>query len=173
MIYLRQANSMIVLQKAYRARTRTKWLTRLTIAVAIFSASPTAIIAQDYSNIQQVLQQHCVECHGPQQREGGLRLDRAPWILRGGDSGPIIAREHAAESELYKRITSTGDDRMPPEGPALSLEDIARLEHWINSNLPGLPTDEPMVNDDIRLQHWAWGKQALQQVRECGCSQNK
>lgn len=111
--------------------------------------------SQEYAAVQQVLQKHCIECHGTAKSEGGLKLTRAVTLLNGGDSGPVIVRGHAAESELIRRINSTGDDRMPPEGTGLSQEEITLLSKWIDADLPGLPTDEA-PDEDPRLNHWAW-----------------
>lgn len=34
-----------------------------------------------------LLERHCFDCHGPDEQEGGLRLDVKSDALRGGNSG--------------------------------------------------------------------------------------
>lgn len=131
-------------------------LLNIFILTVCLLASPNARSeADDYQAIQQILKQHCISCHGPMKKEGGLRLDRGTSILQGGDSGPALTRRSSQASELIRRVTSSDEDRMPPEGAQLSAEEIQKLTQWIDADLPGLPTDEE-ADEDIRLKHWAW-----------------
>lgn len=137
-------------------RFRKSLLSNITLLIVCCLLSPN-IRGEDhsYQAIQQILKTHCISCHGPAKKEGGLRLDRANSILQGGDSGPALTRRNAQTSELIRRISSTAEDRMPPEGTQLSAEEILKLSQWIDADLPGLPTaEEP--DEDIRLKHWAW-----------------
>ena len=53
----------------------------------------------------------CVECHGEDSQEGGLRLDSRGSILRGGEYGPIAIAGNGTEGELLDRIrTADADD---------------------------------------------------------------
>ncbi|MFZ4819716.1 MAG: c-type cytochrome domain-containing protein, partial [Limisphaerales bacterium] len=59
-----------------------------------FAGTPSAEqVAFFESRIRPVLVEHCYECHSAQSAKlkGGLLLDSRAGVIRGGDSGPIIA----------------------------------------------------------------------------------
>ena len=41
-------------------------------------------------DIQPLLVNHCLKCHGPEKQKGGLRLDIKASALKGGDDGKVI-----------------------------------------------------------------------------------
>ena len=62
-----------------------------------------------------------------------MRLDDGAAALAGGNSGlAIIPGEKAADSKLLRLVAGLDPDlKMPPEGPALSPEDVGKLRAWI------------------------------------------
>src|SRR5262245_11555276 len=66
-------------------------------------------------DIQPILESRCHRCHGAKLREAGLRLDLRRTALQGGDSGAVIVPRSPAESRLLARVSSKGDEIMPPE----------------------------------------------------------
>ena len=85
-------------------------------------------------DIQPILRDHCVECHGPSQQMRGLRLDRRRDALpnRVGANGARITPGNSAASALYLRVSGTASGaRMPPAGP-LPGEQIALIKAWID-----------------------------------------
>ena len=97
--------------------------------------APRAI---DYGEaIAPILAQHCLECHGPdaEQREAGLRLDVRKSATAELESGTrAIVPKQPQSSELVRRITSTGEERMPPVDHVTSLSsgEIQALTRWID-----------------------------------------
>ena len=73
--------------------------------------------------IQPLLQQNCVKCHGTEKQKGKLRLDSKEAAMKGGKDGLVIVAGEADKSEMYRRITlpKGNDDVMPNEGPHLHL----------------------------------------------------
>ena len=70
-------------------------------------------------DIQPLLREHCVECHGPSQQMRGLRLDRRRDALpnRVGANGARIVPGDSARSVLFRRLTGTqAGPQMPPAG---------------------------------------------------------
>src|SRR3954453_13884818 len=63
----------------------------------------------DYDrDIKPILEQYCFKCHGPEKQKGGLRLDRKPSALKGGDSGePAVVPGSSLRSHLIQLVTST------------------------------------------------------------------
>ncbi len=86
------------------------------------------------SDIQPLLRDHCVECHGPSQQMRGLRLDRRRDAMpnRVGANGARIVPGNSAGSPLYRRVTGIQPGaQMPPAGP-LRPEQINVIKAWID-----------------------------------------
>jgi mono/diheme cytochrome c family protein len=83
--------------------------------------------------IRPILEQRCLGCHGEEKQRGSFRLDQGRAALKGGDSGVAIVPGKSAESPLIHRVMGNdGVDRMPPEGEALTPEQVAQLARWID-----------------------------------------
>lgn len=85
--------------------------------------------------IDPIFQNRCIECHNPNKMKGDLRLDTPEMILAGGETGDVLIPGDAEGSELFRRVIlpAHDDDRMPPEGDPLTLEEIELLRWWISS----------------------------------------
>jgi hypothetical protein len=81
--------------------------------------------------IRPVLVQHCYKCHSAQAKrvKGGLLLDSAESLRKGGDSGPVLIAGDPAGSLLVKALRYE-DVQMPPDGK-LPDRVIADFEAWI------------------------------------------
>ena len=82
-------------------------------------------------HVRPLLQSKCVSCHGPEEQEGGLRLDSQAAVLKGGDSGPAVVAGDPAASLLLKAVRHTAGDKlkMPPK-ETLGAAEMAALERW-------------------------------------------
>ena len=126
------------------------------LATAITAAAGNAAAADvDYeTQVRPLLRNRCLSCHGALRQMGGLRIDTAAALLTGGDSGPTIEPGKANASELIARVSSTDDSiRMPPEGDALTAEEVALLTRWIAA---GAPRPEDETPDLSPSDHWAF-----------------
>jgi hypothetical protein len=85
-------------------------------------------------DIKPVFAKRCYSCHGAEQAEASLRLDRKTEAMRGGNNGPILVAGKSAESRLIAYVTGKNDDDtiMPPEGEPLSTTEIAMIRTWID-----------------------------------------
>lgn len=97
----------------------------------LLAAEPSTVTFS--RDIQPILAKHCVLCHGPDESEAGLRLDRAS----DGDGvhaiGSVITPGDAESSELLRRITTDDDaERMPPDAEPLDAAEVALLRQWID-----------------------------------------
>ncbi|HZU37182.1 MAG TPA: DUF1549 domain-containing protein, partial [Gemmataceae bacterium] len=137
---------------------------RLAAAVAgtlvVLFATPDLIAAEnpvDYGReVKPVLTAHCYACHGALQQKGGLRVDTAALIAKGGDSGPALVAGHADKSLLVDHLLGRhGQRHMPPRGvgEALTSVEIARLSAWINEGARAPLGEKP--EPDPRA-HWAF-----------------
>jgi mono/diheme cytochrome c family protein len=124
------------------------------IAVAGAAAGVTAADKVDFvKDIQPVLQQNCIRCHGPEKQKAKLRLDSRGAALEGGKNGPSLVEGDGARSELVRRISlpKTDDDFMPSEGEPLSKEQIAQIKKWIDEGAvwPGTAVPKESANAKV------------------------
>ena len=86
--------------------------------------------------VRPLLERRCLECHGEETAEGGLRLDAIAGLSKGGRSGPAI-RPNAADESLVLQAVRRLDEAlaMPPEHP-LDKDEIAILTEWIDGGAP-------------------------------------
>lgn len=92
--------------------------------------------------IQPIFDNYCVSCHGHNKSKGGLRMDTAELLLKGGDSGSCLEPATAKDSLLGQRIhlATDDDDHMPPDGkPQLTQRELTLLTWWLDA---GAPTDK-------------------------------
>ena len=109
------------------------------VAIGLFSYWIFGSIATtdevDFSTeIKPILNKHCTTCHGGVKKLGDLSLLFEADAFKAGKSGrPAIVKGDASGSELYRRIShSDAFERMPPEGPGLTNEEINTVKKWIN-----------------------------------------
>ena len=82
-----------------------------------------------------MLKERCVECHGPDQAKGGLRVDSFAALAKGGEHGPVMIAGRGGASSLVERMTlpAGNDERMPPDNkPAPSNDEIQLVRWWID-----------------------------------------
>ncbi|RPI54022.1 MAG: hypothetical protein EHM55_12070, partial [Acidobacteria bacterium] len=112
-------------------------------------------------DVQPILRQHCVECHGPSQQMRGLRLDRRRDALpnRVGANGARIVPGNSSASPLYLRLTGNGSgSQMPPDGP-LRQEQISVIQTWIDQGAewPDALSGDTMTSEPdpavVRMMH--------------------
>ncbi len=109
------------------------------------------------TRVKPLLAKQCGECHGPQKQQSGLRIDSAKGMLEGGDSGTAVVPGDSAKSLLVQAISGAeGVSKMPPEGPALSADEIALIRKWIDDGAKS-PADE--ITDAAaskQSDHWSF-----------------
>ncbi|MGB7327694.1 MAG: PSD1 and planctomycete cytochrome C domain-containing protein [Rubripirellula sp.] len=148
------------------------------VCVTVAAAEPTVDFARD---IAPLFQQHCIECHGTADQNGGLRLDQSQSIFAEADSGErAVVRGEPDNSELLSRITSTHeDDRMPPEGDRLTTKEIETVRRWIQSGAdwPAMENADDTADgqDEAGTSHWAFqpiARAELPSVKDAAWSQH-
>ena len=110
----------------------------LASLMAVVVVSQSAALAEtkvDFAkDIQPILEQNCVKCHGEEKQKGKLRLDSKDAAFKGGKEGPALTAGSADKSELFRRINlpKSDDDFMPSEGEPLTKAQIDAIREWIN-----------------------------------------
>ncbi|MGZ8900421.1 MAG: DUF1549 domain-containing protein, partial [Limisphaerales bacterium] len=108
-------------------------------------------------DIEPILSANCFKCHGPDNQESGLRLDRKQTALKGGERGTPILAGRPSESLLFRAINGGGEDvpKMPKDGDPLENEQIDLIRAWIEQGAERPDDSEPIVENDPR-DHWAF-----------------
>ncbi|MCI0387246.1 MAG: PSD1 and planctomycete cytochrome C domain-containing protein [Acidobacteria bacterium] len=114
-----------------------------TLCVLAFALIGFSFIHTAHSDAQQVqtpdkeffsiLNQKCIQCHGPSVQMAGLDLRRLETILKGGEKGPAIIPGNAEASLIYRRVAGLEKPVMPMAPlPPLTQQEIAVLKSWID-----------------------------------------
>ncbi len=106
------------------------WNTLVGICLLFPGADPRDNLFE--TRVRPVLVAQCQSCHGPEKQKGGLRLDSAEAFALGGETGPLVDRDHPEKSILLKSLSHTDDLKMPPKGK-LPSKDIQAIEAWVRS----------------------------------------
>ncbi len=141
----------------YKFTTVVRALTQntffLVFLMPFFSLSAKVNFEDD---VLPLLQDYCMDCHGPEKQKSGFRVDRRVYMLKGGDSGfPAVVTGDLKKSFLLELIKSKDpEERMPPKGDPLFDDEIALLEQWIKEGAvwPGQMDDKLEEGTD----HWSF-----------------
>ena len=97
---------------------------RLIVVALTVTSMGFAADAVDYvQEVKPLLEKRCYACHGRVKQKAGLRLDAGQLVLDGGDDGKVVVPGNGSASQLIARVSSPdADERMPPEGAALSAD---------------------------------------------------
>ena len=103
----------------------------------IFLMSGYTVVSAQQDLAQQVyaiFQQNCLNCHGPH----GAFTEEIVIESAGGlvNSGAVVPRKPAIESELYKRLWEADPAKRMPLGGQLSPQAILTIGNWIQAGAP-------------------------------------
>ncbi|MBL9211022.1 MAG: PSD1 domain-containing protein [Opitutaceae bacterium] len=84
----------------------------------------------------QVLETHCVECHGGEKTKAGLDLTTRAALLRGGESGAAVVPGRPEASLLVRLVSHRDEPGMPHKQDPLSAELQAVLTDWVAAGVP-------------------------------------
>lgn len=102
--------------------------------------------------VRPVLEAKCVACHGGADPKGGLRLDSAEGLKKGGQSGAVVVAGRSASSEIVRRVSLpiSHKDAMPPAGRRpMTVSEAALVRWWIDQ---GASVDATLADLEIDPQ---------------------
>jgi mono/diheme cytochrome c family protein len=126
------------------------------------------------SKVRPVLLANCLGCHGPEKQKGGLRLDSRAAVLKGGNTGPVVAPGDPEGSVLVEAIGYESDTQMPPKGK-LPDREIRALTEWVKMGAPwpesvakseSVAAVDPAKPRPDQRNHWAFRPVATPAVPE-------
>ncbi|MGE3818365.1 MAG: PSD1 and planctomycete cytochrome C domain-containing protein [Isosphaeraceae bacterium] len=128
----------------------------LTLATALSTATaaePEPAAPEFFQErVAPILERRCLRCHDQTSAKGGLALDRAETLLKGGVGGPAIVPGNADESYLLEMVSGDPPE-MPQKGDPLTPEEVADLRAWVER---GARWPEGLVLKDRRLEGQTW-----------------
>jgi len=134
-------------------------------ATAVESATPVKPatpeeIAFFEARVRPLLVKHCYECHSESAKslKGGLKVDGAEALLKGGDSGTALVPHKPEESPLIEAVRyASADLQMPPAGK-LKDEEVADLVKWVEQGAT-FPKTETVATNRRKAMTIEEGKQ--------------
>ena len=107
-------------------------------------------------DVQPLLAEHCVKCHGPEKHKGELRLDHKAGAFKGGESEePGIVPGDSGKSRVFQMVTAKKEaERMPPKGERLTAQlrmdalNVANHSQFDNPNLDPTSTNFGKVTNN-------------------------
>ncbi|MBC7852079.1 MAG: DUF1549 domain-containing protein, partial [Pirellulaceae bacterium] len=141
---------------------------RLSIIVVGLAICPAGLFAGDEKpvdfarDVRPILQGKCWECHGADKQKGALRLDHRDGLLKPAESGGVaVTPGKIDESELIRRVEAVDvSERMPPDSPPLSREQIEVLRAWVKQGAKWPESSQTVrtagtITPEDR-QHWSY-----------------
>ena len=115
----------------------------LLFAVSFLRLPILASPAPDYSAVQAIFSQHCLDCHTSKDPEGSLVLEDFESLSKGGELGAAFVSKHSADSLLVQmiegRFEKEGKKKIMPPGKRAKLTDeqIQTIRFWIDAGAIG------------------------------------
>ncbi len=129
-------------------------MNRPLTAITLLATAASAPAAVDYlRDIKPLFATACLQCHEAKKPKGGLRLDTAAALMKGGDSGTSITAGKADESLLFQVLNGPHGDipQMPYKRNPLTVEQVSLVKQWINDG-----AKVPAVEEPSKWTHWAF-----------------
>ena len=105
-------------------------LCQILLAAGLAAAAETDDFFE--TKVRPVLAKNCYPCH-TDSHMGGLRLDSAEAVRKGGNSGPPIVAGKPDESLLIQAIRRTHERIKMPPSDKLPDDEIAAIAKWVES----------------------------------------
>lgn len=128
------ASSLVALLPSGKLMNTKKFNLAFAIAIALLTQLlPSSIFAQEkvdfVTQIKPIFEQHCMECHGPEDDGNGFRIDDKD------DAFGYLVEENSEDSEIYLVTVSDDEDAvMPPPDYEHQLSDKKKelIKQWID-----------------------------------------
>lgn len=117
---------------------------------------PPAVERVDFGKqVAPILLQRCIECHGPKEQKGDLRLDsKAALFPEGDEEAWSVVAGKPDDSELIRRIglPLSDDEVMPNKGEPLTKAQQDVLRRWVAEGAEWPATGDKVLADALAAQ---------------------
>jgi mono/diheme cytochrome c family protein len=124
----------IIRKQSIGRAIRATVLSALAVGLLSLSAVPAKAAEVSFSkDIQPILAEKCLKCHGEEKQKGKLRVDSAEAILKGADGEAVLVPGKPDESSFYTLLVlpADHDDIMPAKGDPLTAAQAKLVYDWI------------------------------------------
>jgi len=102
-------------------------------------------------HILPIFENHCLNCHNPDEAKGGLDLSTYGATLTGGSGGKVVIAEDPSGSRVYSLMAHTAEPFMPPRKPKTPDAELAVIAKWINGGLLETATSKAKKSDKPKM----------------------
>jgi mono/diheme cytochrome c family protein len=81
-------------------------------------------------DVEPIFDRTCIQCHGPERADKGLRLDSYQRMMAGDSYGTVVI---PGDSSLSAIVTILKGGTMPHGGTGLSPTELETVSRWIDS----------------------------------------
>ncbi len=143
----------------FKIDSSVRLLLPIVIMLWALAAGTGLVSAQEIDfkrDVMPILEERCLDCHGEDEQESGLRLDLRAKMLRGGDSGlPAMVPGKPEKSYLIEVIKHLDEDfKMPPDEDQLPKDEIEVLTRWIMQGAVWPGQMDAVAKEES--SHWAF-----------------
>ena len=133
----------------------------LSVASLLARTEPTSGAQPDqlfHDKIAPIFERACLSCHNENDRKGGLSLESADGLRKGGESGVVVEPSNPRASLLLDYVSGP-KPQMPKEGGPLAEEEVEAIRAWIAAGA-GWPDSALLKDHRLADANW-WSLRPL------------
>jgi hypothetical protein len=132
------------------------WSLAIVVLLILLPGQSQADVVDFKRDIAPILEERCWACHGEEEQESELRLDRRVNMLRGGNSGlSAVVPGKPEKSYLIDVIKHLDPDvKMPPDEEKIPANEIELLSRWIKEGAVWPGQMDAVVEE--KSDHWSF-----------------
>ncbi|MCH7813040.1 MAG: hypothetical protein IID40_03370, partial [Planctomycetes bacterium] len=94
-------------------------------------------------HVRPIFANHCLNCHNPDKRRGGLILATYLGVREGSSGGVVVVAGDPDQSRLFGVVNHTREPTMPLKQPKIADADIEVIRKWIVQGCLNTADDQP------------------------------
>lgn len=103
----------------------------------VATESPAASPAPKSNEVDRILRESCLSCHGPSRARGNFRVDRRDDLFSSGPGRPLVIPGDSRNSPLIAIVSGRRPDIAFPDRHRLSERNVEVLSRWIDAGAAG------------------------------------
>jgi Protein of unknown function (DUF1553)/Protein of unknown function (DUF1549)/Planctomycete cytochrome C/F5/8 type C domain len=136
----------------------------LGTARSSYAAEPPGAKAEFFeTKVRPLLVKNCLGCHSGSDARGGLALNSAEGLKKGGTAGAAIDPTNPKQSLIYRAVHHVPGTASMPPGARLSEAELSVMDRWLNMGAP-FPASVSSTSVPTHKPSWAMKPLALPSV---------